>query len=50
MDAEQATELVESFANKKGGENASAKGINFLQSILTITDKSILQQLEDIWK
>ena len=48
LDEEQATELVERFVNKKRGENAIPKGINFLESILNIADKSILQQLQDI--
>ena len=48
LDEEQATELVERFGKKRRGRATNAKGINFLQSILNITDKGILQLLQDI--
>ena len=40
--------MVEMFAKMRRGKNAVIKGIHFLQSILNITDKHIIKQLEDI--
>ena len=48
LDEEQASELVERFAKKKKGKTGIVKGINFFPSKLSITDKGILNILQDI--
>ena len=48
LDNEQASTLVEKFTKRKSGKTVIAKGINFLQSILNITDKGILYSLKYI--
>ena len=48
LEDEQAPKLVERFQMKRRGKNVVPKHIDFLKSILNITDRGILKQLDDI--
>ena len=48
LDDEQAAQMVDSFSKRRTGKVGNAKGIDFLQNLLKITDKGILNLLQDI--